>query len=141
MIDLATLTDAVFRRVASDAEGASVRATLGSGGLSVMMAEDLAVLGDSPALRDVTPCMALRRQIALPVDRTDYSVSYRWYCYDDPARGFARLEALPALLAAAYEGFADGRNLTELEIQIGAQSRDRALGLLLLTVDIVISAV
>lgn len=140
MIQPAILSQAVFARLATDAAGAGVRALLGQGADSVLTTDDLMPLNSADLLARV-PCVALRREAITSPDRLEFQTVYTWYGYDDPAVGYARLDALIPAIADAYMDFADGTHLLEIEVQAGRQDRDRTLGLLVQLVELVISAV
>jgi hypothetical protein len=144
MIDLAAITIAVFERLRTDAAGAAVRAALGAGADSVLHAEDLRVEGLGVRALPARPLVALRRGVAPQSQRVVYQPIYTWYCYDDPAIGYGRIEALPLLIAQAFAtrlivpASAVGAQDTGA---IGAQLRDDRLKLLVITAPVVIGAV
>lgn len=144
MIDLAAITGAVFERLRTDAAGAAVRAALGVGVSSVLHAEDLRVEGLGVRALPARPLVALRRGAVPQSQRVVYQPIYTWYCYDDPAIGYGRIEALPLLIAQAFASrlivstTAVGAQETS---GVGAQLRDDKLKLLVIPVQLVIGAV
>ena len=144
MIDLAAITIAVCERLRSDAAGAAVRALLGAGAASVLHAEDLRVEGLSVRALPARPLVALRRGSVPQSQRVVYTPLYTWYCYDDPAQGYGRIEALPLLIAQAFSTWLV-IGTTAVGAQdvsaVGAQLRDDKLKLLVITAQLVVGAV
>ena len=142
MIDVAALTNAVFASLEGDIAGNAVRALLGDGAASVLTADRLSEHEFARDLLPAVPLIAMRREPITRRDRIEVGTVYTLYCYDDPAIGYGRLEALIQPIAGAFaSGIADGANLVEVEVQAGRQDRDSKLGLLLQIVEVVISAV
>lgn len=143
MIDLAALTDAVYERLHSDSAGADVRAFLPAQAGAIILAQDVRNEALTIQTLPSRPIIALRRGTAPQPDRVVTQPIYTWYCYDDPAAGYGRLEQLPQLIWQAYES---GLTIPtvgafHVEISAGAQTRDDTLKLLLQLVTVVVSAV
>lgn len=139
MIDLASLTEAVYQRLKSDSAGADVRSFLPAGADAVLLAEDVRVEGLTVLTLPARPLLALRRGSTPQIDRVITAPLYTWYGYDDPSVGYGRLEQLPYLIWQAYEsGLTIGAvAVGSIEVAAGAQTRDDRLGLLqLITVAI-----
>lgn len=143
MIDLYALSTAIYNRLAADAAGAAVRAALGAGAQSVLMAEDLRVEGLTVLALPTRPLIALRRGAVPQSGRVVSLPVYVWYCYDDPAVGYGRLETLPLLIASAYTTplVVGTVAVGAIEVSAGAQTRDAALKLLLCSVTVAVGAV
>lgn len=144
MIDLAALTSAVYDRLHSDDAGAAVRAALGAGAASVLMAEDLRIEGLAVRALPARPIVALRRGAMPTTQRAIVDVPvYTWHAYDDPDIGYGRLEALLPLIAAAYQDVPTPATVGvgEIAVSAGAQTRSSAPALLLCPVTLVIGAV
>lgn len=143
MIALDALSAAIWQRATADADGTALRAALGAGAASILMAEDLRVEGLTIATLPARPFIALRRGPAPNAARVTVRPLYTWYCYDDPAIGYGRLEALPALVGAAYESplLVPSVGVGDLEVSAGAQTRDATLGMLLVPVTLAIGAI
>lgn len=136
MIDLSALDLAVFARLASDADGAAVRAQLtawGASAASIVMASDLplrtVVEADRGAL-PARPILALRAGPAPRFERIVIRPGYTWLAIDDPSYGEGRLRALALLIAQAYEsGLTVARDaIPEVEVSAGAVVTDPRLG-------------
>jgi hypothetical protein len=144
VIDLFSLLTAVYARLYADAQGAAVRALLGAGADSVLVAEDLRIEGLTVLSLPARPLVALRRG-AVPIDgRVVNRPVYTWYVYDDPSAGYGRIEALLQPLAQVYEGtplFVSTVAVGDVEVSAGAQLRDDALKLLLCPVTVIIGAI
>jgi hypothetical protein len=143
MIDLSALTAAVWDRLASDAAGADVRAALGAGATSVLMAEDLRIEGLTVEELPARPLLALRRGAVPVVGRVVNTPVYTWYAYDDIDVGYGQLEALVPLVAAAYQSLLSIGTVGagQIEVSAGAQTRSQAPALLLCPITVVIGAV
>lgn len=144
MIDLAAITIAVFERLRTDAAGAAVREKLGDGASSVLHAEDLRVEALGVRALPTRPLIAMRRGAVPQSQRVVYQPIYTWYCYDDPAIGYGRIEALPQLIAQAFETrlVVSTTAVGAQEVSgVGAQLRDDKLKLLVIPVQVVIGAV
>lgn len=96
----ATITALILARVTADAAGADVRARLGAGAASALMADQLQPGAPLLPARPLLALDVLPTGTDGPVDRS----SYRWWIYDDPEQGTARIDALAAALALAYDG-------------------------------------
>jgi hypothetical protein len=145
VIDLYALTDAVFERLKSDAEGAAVRTALGDGATSVLLVEDLRLEAQLGAQQHpARPMLALRRGAAPTVDRVINRPTYTWFLYDDIPVGYGRIEALIPLVAAAYaEGLLSVPTVGVDDITVSAlaQTRDDRLKYLLCPISVVIGAI
>jgi hypothetical protein len=120
--NLATINGLLFARLKSDAAGAAVRAALGAGAASVIPATHLrreprparvllvwrgsSVGGQSGGMRDIIGT---------------------WWIYDDPAQGFARIDALIPLMEAAYPLDVIDPGETRITL-IGQQGESAVLG-------------
>lgn len=133
MIDLAAFDTAVFARLASDTQGAVVRAVLGDPSdpsASVITAEDLRQYEGCVDNLPAVPLLALRRGPAPISDRVLWLPSYTWYAYDDETITVARIRALPALIAQAYASFeTEAIGVISVEVSALAPVPDRVLGL------------
>lgn len=142
MIDVMALSTAIWNRLTVDLAGLPVRSRLGADVASIVTADRVSEHEYAKRELPGRPLIAVRREPIAPRDRMEYGTVYTLYCYDDPAVGYGRLEALIQPIALAFAGgIADGANLVEVEVQAGRQDRDDTLGLLLQIVDLVISAV
>lgn len=144
MVDLAAITLAVSERLRTDAAGSAVRAALGAGAASVLHAEDLRVEGLAVAALPARPLVALRRGPTPQSQGVVYGPLYTWYCYDDIAQGYGRIEALPLLIAQAFRArlIVGTTAVGAQELgSVGAQLRDERLGLLVVPMQLIIGAV
>lgn len=113
-------------KTGSGAASVAVRAALGAGATSVISADDLSV--ESLPAR---PYIALRGGPILGSPDYDMQrMTATWWVYDDPIRKFSRIDALIALVAAAYPAddptvipFVDIRRLA-----VSQQAHDQKLG-------------
>lgn len=145
MIDLYALTDAVYARLKSDAEGASVRNALPAGAAAVLLAEDIRLEELNGAQQHPQrPLLALRRGAVPTIDRVINRPVYTWFVYDDIAVGYGRIEQLVPLIAAAYaEGSIDISTVgvDDITVSAGAQTRSTRPDYLLCPVAVVIGAI
>jgi hypothetical protein len=147
MLDLVALDTAMFARLATDSQGAQLRAALGGAGLSgpysgVMVADDLIrqEVG-RPALQLPSPPFLALRRLGVPItDRIAWLPSYIWYCYGSLAAGSWALSALPPLIDSAYQGFTPG-GIGSIEIGVQAPTPDSVLGLWVLPVSVNLSGI
>lgn len=123
-LELATISSALYDRIATHAAGAAVRALLGSAG-SVIPADRL-------GQRPLPPRpLAVWRDGAVGGAALDMrTVTGTWWIYDDPGQGYSRIHAVVAALESAYppDALLDGRVRVG---PIGQASDDRSLGGLL----------
>jgi hypothetical protein len=140
MIDLAALTEAVYQRPRNDA---GVLALLPAGAAAVILAQDVRTEALTLLTLPARPLLALRRGVAPQVQRVVTAPIYTWYCYDDPAVGYGRLEQLPFLIGQAYESDLEIPTVGAFAIEVaaGAQTQDDRLHLLLQLVTLVVSAI
>jgi hypothetical protein len=107
LIEVADLSASIVNRLLVDAEGASVRAAVGTYAdpntgaqiAGVIHARHLA----SEARRPTNPFIAYREG---PLILTDVSVqlpTFRMFLYDAPAQGYWRINKLATLLSRAYK--------------------------------------
>jgi len=97
--DPAAIAGAVFARLTTAAEGVAVRGLLGAGAASVIPVDRLEAGADDLPTR---PLVALA---TLPA-RTDGGRdlhTFRWWVYDDPQQGTARIGLVLAALPGAYD--------------------------------------
>lgn len=143
MIDLAALTSAVYERLHSDSAGADVRAFVPAGAAAIILAQDVRMSALTVLPLPARPLLALRRGVAPQVQRVVTAPLYTWYCYDDPAIGYGRLEQLPQLIWQAYESKLSIPTVGAFTIEVaaGAQTQDDRLHLLLQLVTVVVSAI
>lgn len=123
-LELASISSALFDRIATGDAGAAVRALLGSAG-SVIPADKL---GQRPL--PARP-LAVWRDGAVGGRSLDMrTVTGTWWVYDDPGQGYARIHSVIAAIEAAYppDALANGRVRVG---PIGQASDDRSLGGLL----------
>jgi hypothetical protein len=123
-LELASISSALFDRIATDAAGAAVRALLGSAG-SVITADKL---GQRPL--PARPLAVWRDGAVGGVALGMRNVTGTWWVYDDPGQGYARIHAVIAALETAYPSdvLANGRVRVG---PVGQASDDRSLGGLL----------
>jgi hypothetical protein len=143
MIDLAALTSSVYERLHSDPAGADMRALLPAGAAAIIVAQDVRKEALTLLTLPARPLLALRRGVAPQVQRVVTAPIYTWYCYDDPAVGYGRLEQLPFLIGQAYESGLEIPTVGAFAIEVaaGAQTQDDRLHLLLQLVTLVVSAI
>ena len=92
-----TITAAIFSVLKTDGAGTSVRAALGAAATSVIPNQDLtkATLPTSPFITGVAGAITGdRRQMR--------DIFYIWRIYDDPTTMWRRINAIAALVEAAY---------------------------------------
>jgi hypothetical protein len=146
VVDLVGLDSAVFDRLASDAAGTDLRAALGDGAVSILMAEDLKLFeGMKPLNKQQLPeppFLALRAGPAPITDRIAWLPNYTWYCYGDLATGSGAIRPLAKLIADAYEGFnPSGLGVGSFEVGVQAPSVDRVLGMWVMPVTLDLSSI
>ena len=92
------VVDKWYAVLATDSAGAAVRAALGSGASSIIPADDLEV-GSLPA----RPLLAYRAGSVIGSPGWDVQrATLTWWLYDDVLYKYARINALIALIQAAY---------------------------------------
>jgi hypothetical protein len=123
--NLATINGLLFARLKSDTAGAAVRAALGAGAASVIPATHL-----RREPRPVRPMLVWRGSSVGGQSGEMRDIIGTWWIYDDPAQGFARIDALIPLIEAAYPIDVIDPGETRITL-IGQQSEDAALGGLL----------
>ncbi len=94
--DINNLTAAIYNRLKTDSAGSSVRSALGNGATSVIHAKELSK--PLPAL----PLVALRPGAIPTSERILQQPSFKWFVYDDPAKGYYAINAIVKLIATAY---------------------------------------
>lgn len=145
MIDVAAIQNAVVARITTDIEGASVRAVLGDGANSIIHAELLRNEGLQLIDLPTRPLIAYRRRVIPQVERVIYRPVYSLWIYDDPERGYYRINTLITLIVQAYNArllSVATSAIGDVEISaVGGEDRDTALGLLYSHLQLIIGAV
>lgn len=95
-VNLATIADAVYNRLASDGEGATIRASLGSGAAGVIRAPVLW------ARQPAYPFVVLRAGAVPTVERVAQAATFTWYIHDAREQGYSRITPLLTSIADAY---------------------------------------
>ena len=124
MHDLNALITLVYNRLYSDSDGSAVRSALGNGASSVIHAKELSETRATDIVLPTRPFIALRPGAIPTTDRTIEQPQFTWFVYDDPDRGYYRINALLPLIATAYTG----DNVTRIQLTTSA-------GIGLVTVD------
>lgn len=133
--DVNALTTAVYNRLFSDSAGSATRAALGNGASSVIHAKELSERRANDIILPTPAFVALRPGPVPTSDRLVQNPTFRWYLYDDPARGYYRINALLPLIATAYDFEASPLSITSGAVglvEIGnpsAEIQDEKLGL------------
>jgi hypothetical protein len=104
MHDLNALITLVFNKLATHSDGTAVRAALGNGASSVIHAKELADTRATDLVLPARPFVALRPGAIPTTDRVIEQPQFTWFVYDDPDRGYYRINALLPLIANAYLG-------------------------------------
>lgn len=132
MWNLAAIEAAVFQRLATDAEGAAVRAALGGAG-SVLHATTLRTAWADGGTRPGRPLVLFR---AFPWSQTqglEYMVC-RWFVEDDTDQRYWRINSLISLIDDAYKArivSVAGHVIIQAEVtSVGAETEDPGTGLL-----------
>lgn len=143
MIDIQTINMALWQRLTVDASGSALRAALGAGASSIVMADDIRIEGLMVRTLPARPFVAFRRGPAPTIARVVRRPIYHMHCYDDPAVGYGRLDTLPALLESAFGDLvrpAAGA-IGECELSTGPHARDAILDMLVVVVSITVGAI
>jgi len=133
--DVNALTASIYNRLFSDSAGSATRAALGNGASSVIHTKELSETRATDIVLPTPAFVALRPGPAPTSDRLIQNPTFRWYIYDDPARGYYRINALLPLIATAYDFETNPLSLTSGAIglvEIGnpsAEIQDEKLGL------------
>ncbi len=104
MHDINALTTLIFNRLYSHSDGSAVRTALGNGASSVIHAKELSETRATDIVLPTRPFIALRPGTIPTTDRTIEQPQYTWFVYDDPDRGYYRINTLLPLIATAYIG-------------------------------------
>lgn len=123
-LDLASISAALFARIATDVAGAGVRGILGSP-QSVIKAEQL---GQRPL--PARPLAVWRDGAVGGAALQMRSITGVWWVYDDPGQGYSRIHAVVAAIETAYPPDALPAGRVRVG-PIGQASDDRSLGGLL----------
>jgi hypothetical protein len=123
--NLASINGLLFARLKSDAAGTAVRAALGAGAASIIPAHQLRREPRPVRLMAVWRGSSVGGQSGQMRD-----IIGTWWIYDDPAQGYARIDALIPLMEAAYPLDTISPGETRITL-IGQQSEDATLGGLL----------
>ena len=144
MLDLAAIDQLIYNRLASDSQGAALRAVLGAGAAGVLVADDLIrqEVG-SPTLKlPLPPFVALRRAPVPLTDRIAWLPQYLWYCYGSLSGGSWQLNALVQPILAAYSDVEqDASSVGSVEIGVQTPTVDSVLGLWVLPITLSLSAI
>jgi hypothetical protein len=97
--DPAALAGALVARLTTDAQGAAVRALLGAGAASIIPVDQVDA---GTAALPARPLLALATLPSRTDGARDLHV-YRWWIYDDPGQGTARIGQILAALPGAYD--------------------------------------
>jgi len=92
MLDIDSLSKAVYNRIKKDEQGLSIRDAYG-GIVGIIKAEQLS----RPGLPG-RPLLAFRDGVLANVSRGHRQPLYQWYVYDERVQGYARINALLKLL-------------------------------------------
>jgi hypothetical protein len=125
-IALASARALLYARLKSDAAGAAVRAATGPGSADGVIPAHLL---RKP--RPATPFLVGRAGVISGQSDAMRGVVFIWWIYDDPAQGYARIDALIDLVGAAYPLGALAWGETRVTL-IGQQGEDASLGGLLM---------
>jgi hypothetical protein len=104
MHDINALITLVYNRLYSHSDGTAVRAALGAGASGVIHAKELSETRATDIVLPARPFIALRPGAIPTTDRVIEQPQFTWFVYDDPDRGYYRINALLPLIAAAYTG-------------------------------------
>ena len=138
MLDIDSLSKAVYNRIKKDEQGLSIRDAYG-GIVGIIKAEQLS----RPGLPG-RPLLAFRDGVLANVSRGHRQPLYQWYVYDERVQGYARINALLKLLAEAYEAEPRiqpdaGGVVSSIEISLGASTEDGNLNLLVRSATVILN--
>lgn len=97
VIDLAAINSLFFNQLKTSSAGAAVRAAAGAGATSIIPSEQLR--------REPRPARVLLAWRGGSVGGRSgdmRGITGTWWIYDDPAQGYARIDAMIPLVEAAY---------------------------------------
>jgi hypothetical protein len=139
MLDIASLSKAVYNRIKTDEQGEDVRDAFGGGVVGVIRAERLSQ-SDLPG----RPLLAFRDGVVADVSRGHRQPLYQWYIYDERVQGYARINTLIKLLAEAYEAEPriqpdGGGVVSSIAVSLGQSTEDPALNLLVRSVTVILN--
>jgi hypothetical protein len=125
-IDLAANRALLYERLKSHAAGAAVRAATGPGTAGGVIPTHL-LRAPLPA----RPFLCSRAGVISGQSDAMRGVVLTWWIYDDPGQGYARINALITLIAAAYPLNALPWGETKITL-VGQEGEDEKLGGLLM---------